>query len=187
MLCSEERHNSCLTYGYINSRFQMLTSHRLSLSFYFILMIMSWWCFMSLCNELNGFLYHLLLYGLSNPHGEQHKSCKSTTDLQCEIILQFLLLLHKFPEMKMRSNWCPWQQSKILSCLLFVDVVLIMLFQITVICASMWTVTHFSSGLSTSLPTVKHKASKNNFFSLILYKLVHLLVPGLSVIAEGTR
>lgn len=98
MLCSEERHNGCLTYGYINSSFQTLTSHRLSLSFYFIFMILSWWCFMSLCNELNGFLYHPLLYRISNPHGEQHKSCKKTTDHQCEIILQFFpFFLHKIP------------------------------------------------------------------------------------------
>lgn len=63
MLCSEEKHNCYITCGYVSSRFQLLTSHRLSLSFYFIFMILSWWCFMSLCNELNGFLYHLLLLG----------------------------------------------------------------------------------------------------------------------------
>lgn len=38
----------------------MLTSHRLSLSFSFHDVTMM---FMSLCNELNVFLYHLLLLG----------------------------------------------------------------------------------------------------------------------------
>lgn len=108
----------------------MLTSHRLSLSFYFVFMIMSWWCFMSLCNELNGFLYHLLLLGSDYViPAENSIKVKKTSSVKW--------FLSHFTS-KWRSNWSPWQQSKILSCLLLVDVVIIMLIQITVICASMY-------------------------------------------------
>lgn len=113
----------------------LLTSHRLSLSFYFTFMILSWWCFMSLCNEFNGFLYHLLLLGseyvipTENSIKVKNETNEKTEDLQCEIdTLWFHFCSTK--SLEWRSNWSPWQQSKILSCSLSVDVVIIMLIQI---------------------------------------------------------
>lgn len=138
---------------YCSSGFQMLTSHRLSLSFYFcfhdnVMMMfyvtMQWVKWLSVSSFVVGLR-------LSNPRGEQHKKLTSTKDLRCETVsLSFHFCSTKFPQMEMRSNWSPWQQSKILSCLLLVDVVIIMLIQITVICASMYRnastlITHLSS------------------------------------------
>lgn len=156
MLCSEERRNNCITCGYIccRGRFQMLTSHRLSLSFYFVFMIMSWWCFMSLCNELNGFLYHLLLLG-----SEQVIPMESSMKVKTSSVKWFLSSFTFAPQMKTRSNWSPWQQSKIVSCLLFVDVVIIMLIQITVICASMYRHIHTYSQSPISPPSTLSTAN----------------------------
>lgn len=123
MLCSEKKGTTTvLTCGYrrCGGRFQMLTSHRLSLSFYFCFhdtvtmmfyVTMQWVKWLSVSSFVVGLR-------TGNPHGERR------TDLQREAVSL--------------SNWSPWQQSKILSCLLLVDVVIIMLTQITVIRASMY-------------------------------------------------
>lgn len=141
----------------------MLTSRSLSSSFYFVFhdnvmmmfyVTMQWVKWLSVSSLVVGFR-------VRNPHGEQQKK-----NLQ---------------RPKWRSNWSPWQQSKISSCLLLVDIVIIVVIQITAICTIM--LENHLGRPSLLLPSTRTTSKME--FTFTLHRQIHHLVPGLTVIVKG--